>query len=79
MTIKIKKTAKAIIKSKYEQSFKIEEKIVKIWSEKRDLQRIGRLLSQIDEILADIDAIAIHNGIFKEELDRIFSEIYISQ
>ena len=69
-----------LIKSKYKESFKIEDKIVKLLQEKsKNTYTISNLYTHIDILLTDIDILAWGNNITKEELDLIFSEVYTSE
>lgn len=77
-----KKIAKNIIIFKYGESFQLENELVKILEKSNrtilDEQKIEFFNDAINSLLISIDAIANEVNISKNELDEIFSEIYIN-
>ncbi len=69
------------IKSKYKDSFKLEQTIIAI-HESPDIpvikkaEAIASINSTVNMILTDIDIIAYTEKITKDQLDEIFSEVY---
>ncbi len=76
------KIAKKVIIFKYEESFQLENELVKILEKSNrtilDEQKIEFFNDAINSLLISIDAIANKANISKNELDKIFSEIYIN-